>query len=123
MKETGVVIDRNGSPIHWHAPAGRTGGSLPDSRELWDVLWSSRERLGGVAHTHPGGGVPGPSREDITTFSAVELALGRCLDWWIASADAVVVVRWVGPGTYDYEVSRLAEEPAWTARLRELSVF
>jgi hypothetical protein len=123
MKETGVVIDRVGSPIHWLVPAGRTGGSLPDSRELWDILWNNRNRLGGVAHTHPGGGIPGPSWEDVTTFSAVELALGRCIDWWIASADAVVVARWAGPGKYDYAVSAVSAEPAWTARLRELSVL
>jgi len=120
MMEAGVVIDRDGEPIHWHVPAGRTAGSLPDSRELWDVLWSNRDRLAGVAHSHPGGGIPGPSHEDVTTFSAVELALGRRLDWWITSADAVVVLRWQGPDKYDYRAERVDPEPAWTARLRLL---
>jgi proteasome lid subunit RPN8/RPN11 len=95
-------------------------GSLPDSRELWDVIWKHRERLAGVAHSHPGGGVPGPSHEDVTTFSAVELALGRRLDWWITSADAVVVGRWEGPHKYDYRAERVEPEPAWTERLRSL---
>jgi hypothetical protein len=120
MMEAAVVIDEAGEPIHWHVPPGRTAGSLPDSRQLWDVLWTNRERLRGVAHSHPGGGKPGPSWEDITTFSAVELALGRRLDWWITSADAVVVVRWVGPDKYAYGAELLATEPSWVARLREL---
>jgi hypothetical protein len=118
--EAGVVLDREGLPLHWHVPAGRTTGSLPDSRELWDVLWANRNALSGFAHSHPGSGIPGPSHEDVTTFSAVELALGRRLDWWITSGDAVVVVRWRGPGSYDYAAELVAEEPAWASRLRVL---
>jgi hypothetical protein len=119
--EAGVVIDKEGQPIHWHVPPGRTAGSLPDSRQLWHVLWTNRERLLGIAHSHAGQGEPGPSWEDVTTFSALELALGRRLDWWITSADAVVVMRWVGPEKYAYRTALLSEEPAWVAHLRELS--
>jgi hypothetical protein len=120
MMEAAVVIDRDGAPIHWHTPPGRTAGSLPDSRELWDVLWESRDRLAGVAHSHPGGGIPGPSHEDLTTFSAVELALGLRLDWWITSSDAIVVVRWRGPDRYDYVAEEVGVTPAWVERLRRL---
>ena len=42
MIEAGVVIDRAMNPIFWHLPEGRTAGSIPDTRVLWDVLW---ERL------------------------------------------------------------------------------
>jgi hypothetical protein len=118
--EAAVVIDHEGTPIHWHVPPGRTAGSLPDSRELWDVLWNHRDRLSGVAHSHPGGGIPGPSHEDVTTFSAVELALGRRLNWWITSADAVVVARWQGPDRYDYRSDRVDPEPTWAEKLRRL---
>ena len=121
MIEAGVVVDLEGQPLHWHLPAGRTGTSLPDSRELWDVLWTNRERIAGFAHTHPGSGFPGPSHEDVTTFSAVELALGRRLDWWIASADRVALVRWRGPGHYDYGTEPLEVDPPWVAELRSHS--
>ena len=121
MIEAGVVIDLEGKPLHWHLPAGRTGTSIPDSRELWEVLWTNRDRIGGFAHTHPGQGVPGPSHEDVTTFSAVELALGRRLDWWIASADRVALVRWRGPGNYDYGTETLEADPSWVAELRSVS--
>ena len=121
MIEAGVVVDLEGVPLHWHLPAGRTGTSIPDSRELWDVLWTNRERIAGFAHTHPGHGVPGPSNEDVTTFSAVELALGRRLAWWIASADRVAVVRWIGPGNYDYGTEPLETDPSWVDELRRRS--
>jgi hypothetical protein len=135
MKEAGVVIDKNGRAIHWHVPAQRTTGALPDSRLLWEVLWSNRETVAGFAHIHPGSGIPGPSYTDVTTFDAIESALGRRLDWWIASADAIVLVRWVGPERLAYNVGRspqgpaaringgpvLLPEPEWTAELRRLS--
>ena len=41
--------------------------------------------LAGVAHSHPGGGIPTPSWEDLTTFAAVEDGLGQRLVWWIVS--------------------------------------
>jgi hypothetical protein len=121
MIEAGVVVDLEGKPLHWHVPTGRTGTSIPDSRELWDVLWTNRERIAGFAHTHPGRGLPGPSHEDVTTFSAVELALGRRLDWWIATSDRVAVVRWRGPGNYDYGTEPLEVDPPWVAELRSHS--
>jgi proteasome lid subunit RPN8/RPN11 len=121
MIEAGVIIDLDGEPLHWHLPAGRTSASIPDSRELWDVLWTNRERIAGFAHTHPGSGIPAPSHEDVTTFSAVELALGRRLDWWIASADRLAVVRWRGPDNYDYGTEPLEVDPSWATELRRLS--
>ena len=120
MIETGVVLLGH-EPLYWHLPPGRTGGSLPDSRALWDVLWEHRkaENLG-FAHSHPGGGVPGPSWTDITTFSGVELGLGRRIDWWITSSERVILLRWQGPAKYDYDAN-LQEETPWADRLRELS--
>jgi hypothetical protein len=120
--EAGVVVDLEGEPLYWHLPPGRSGGSLPDSRELWDVIWTNRERISGIAHSHPGRGVPGPSHEDVTTFSAVDLALGRRLSWWITSSDRVVIVTWSGPDAYDYVVEPLDRDPRWVAELRRLSI-
>ena len=123
MKEAAVVVDKQGRPLHWHIPTNRTGVALPDSRPLWDVLWEHREALGGVAHSHPGSGIPGPSHEDVTTFEAVEKGLGRRLDWWISSSNHLVLVRWVGPGPFNYRVEELVtNEPLWLGRLRKESV-
>lgn len=118
--EAGVVVDALGRPIYWHRPRRRTAVSLPDSRALWDILFLNRHRLGGFAHTHPGVGVPAPSDEDLTTFSAVERGLGRRLDWWIASSDMLVVLRWCGPDEHGYRRSRCRHRPSWLAGLRAL---
>lgn len=123
MIEAGVVVDKSGQPMFWHLPEGRTAGSLPDSRSLWDVLWNAFNEgtLLGFAHSHPGSGVPGPSYSDVTTFAAVEAALGERLDWWITSADHVVLLRWSGPDKISYRSTLVQEAPAWVAELRRLS--
>jgi hypothetical protein len=115
------VIGRNGEPLFWHTPKERTGGSLPDSRQLWDVLWENRNTILGFAHSHPGIGIPGPSYTDVTTFAAVEAALGCRLAWWITSDNAVSIVGWHGPDKLSYGVVPLGWEPAWAAELRRLS--
>jgi len=120
--EAGVVVGYNEEELFWHLPKGRTAGSLPDSRELWDVIWTNRKVIQGIAHSHPGSGCPGPSQEYLTTFSAVEAALGRRLEWWITSSDTLVVLRrkHVGPG-YSLSLVRREVEPGWIRRLREES--
>lgn len=122
MIEAGVVVVGPGSDVvFWHSPPGRTGGSLPDSRTLWEVLEDYRKAPGlGFAHSHPGGGVPGPSHEDVTTFSAVERGLGRRLLWWITSSEHTVLTWWEGPGKYDYK-SMQVKDPWWAAELRSRS--
>jgi hypothetical protein len=125
--EAGVVIDENGNALHWHLPPGRDGGALPDSPNLWKVLWENRERITGFAHSHPGSGLTGPSSTDITTFAAVEQGLGTRLDWFICSSDRLVLVHWVGPGvhtykTWEYKPFR-SDELSWLPRLRELSNY
>jgi len=116
MIETGVVIDLQGVPLHWHTPSNRTSVALPDSRDLWDVLWNNRQNLQGFAHTHPGRGLPSPSSEDLTTFAAIEAALGQRLSWWIVNEGHVVLLRWEG----FYGASFVPALP-WTAQLRALS--
>ena len=122
MIEAGVVISKNGDPLFWHLPPGRTGGSLPDSRPLWDVIWEAfqNDTLLGFAHSHPGSGVPGPSYSDVTTFAAVEAALGKRLDWWITSSDHVVQLVWDGPDKLSYRATIIGA-PSWAAELRRLS--
>ena len=123
MIEAGVVVDKRGQAMFWHLPPGRTAGSLPDSRPLWDVIWDAfnADTLLGFAHSHPGSGVPGPSYSDVTTFAAVEAALGKRFDWWITSSDHVVLLRWSGPDKISYRATIVTEAPSWAAELRRLS--
>jgi proteasome lid subunit RPN8/RPN11 len=116
--EAGVVLDLKGAPLYWHLPRDRTFGSLPDSKDLWEVFWENRDDLSGFAHSHPGSGTPWPSPTDISTFSAVELALAARLDWWITSSDGLVLVRWVGPAKYNYRVQIANEHKSWIQELR-----
>ena len=124
MMEVGAVIAKDGSVIHWHLPPNRTSVALPDSRDLWAILWENRDRVAGFAHSHPGSGVPGPSYEDVTTFSGVETGLGRRLQWWITSQDRLAEFRWCGPNLHEYEgwgVQPAQEPRIWIAELRRLS--
>ena len=101
--ETALVFDTSGKTIAFHAPLDRTAGSIPDSRSLWDLLWENRHILGGVAHTHPWPGSPWYSQTDVTTFAAVETALGVRLVWAVVTADQVGYYQWTGPARLDYD--------------------
>ena len=110
-------------------------GGLPDSRNLWQILWDNRTNISGIAHSHPGKGKPGPSHTDVTTFSAIESGLGIRLDWWIVSAgdEALTLLRWAGGDKrdkYNYLEPFDARQawaavnytpPEWIKKLCELS--
>lgn len=122
--ETGLVFSRHGGVIHWHVPPDRSQGFLPDSRKLWDVLWAEREGLGGFAHTHPWHGAASPSSVDLTTFAAIEEALGQRLVWVIVTFTEVGYFTWVGPDRLAYgrqEVRRFRLHKESIEQLRELS--
>jgi proteasome lid subunit RPN8/RPN11 len=133
MQEAGVVIAKLGEPIHWHLPDARSGGALPDDRTLWNVLWDNRDKLAGVAHSHPGSGLPGPSYEDVTTFAAIEAGLGVRLKWWIVSSDSAVLCEWIGPDRLTYSVTPISERSMdaeyfpkftkWVSELRRVSNY
>lgn len=122
MMEAAAVISLGGDALAWHSPPGRSSVALPDSRPLWDVIWEHRGNLAGVAHSHPGSGVPGPSHTDVTTFSAIEQGLGRRLDWWIISRDCAILCRWVGPNNLQYGGVQVSPEACrWFDNLHRLS--
>jgi proteasome lid subunit RPN8/RPN11 len=121
MTEAAVVLGPKGQALYWHLPPNRNTVTLPDSQTLWEVYWKNREIMVGQAHSHPGYGWPGPSYEDITTYDACERGLGKRYTWWIASMDRLVTVTWDGPGSTDYRVDRVTEEPSWVEELRRLS--
>jgi len=125
MIEVAVIVDLDNQPIYWHLPPGRTSVCVPDSRDLWSVIWEHRDSVRGIAHSHPGHGNPLPSREDVTTFAAIEAGLGRSLVWWITSEDQWCVLRRRGD---DYQQARPVRDPrkrdqppSWLAELRRLS--
>jgi hypothetical protein len=120
MMETAVVFDMGGEAIYWHEPADRSGAHIADSRNLWDVLWENRDRLGGVAHTHPWNGEAWPSESDVTTFAAVERGLGRRFLWPVVTMSEV---RYFvhSPVTNTYiEVCSNFDLPEWDSLLEEL---
>ena len=134
MIEAAVVIGHNGHPMYWHCP-NESSGYIQDSRKLWEYLWDKRKLIAGIAHTHPGSGLPGPSRTDLTTFSAIERALGRRLCWWILSQDRTVLAQHMVLFTTEDLATRYGcekeaayrtigiPEPFWAAELRERSEY
>ena len=133
--EAGAVISDKGKVLYWHLPQGRSVGFLPDVTpdpgclvdHLWYFVMEYSSLVVGFAHSHPGDGIPSPSHEDITTFSAWERALGKRLKWWIVNDEVTAEFMWVGPGKLDYGEtyrwsSHYAGEPAWVEKLRILSV-
>lgn len=128
--EAGVLLGPNNSVLYWHTPNERSGGAIPDSRDLWDIIWEHRAIVTGFAHTHPGSGVPGPSHTDFTTFTAVEKGLGKHLNWFILSSDAQSLCLFdneIGePQSGIITVELKAEDTTnmtWMSKLRELSHY
>lgn len=124
MLEACVLLSKDHQPIHWHLPNDRTSVWIPDDKSFWDIIWENRDNVLGTAHSHPGFGIPMPSYEDVTTFRATELGLGRCLDWWISSSDSLVHCRWQGPDPLDYKVtSDFGVYELWLPKLRENTLY
>lgn len=123
MREVAVVINLYNEPIFWHEPDDSSSGAIPDSRSLWDIIWENRNVILGVAHSHPGGGYPGPSGTDIGTFKAIELALGRPLNWWIASSNKLSLCLSKRAGSDEWCNYELPTEPEWVDELRMRSHY
>lgn len=105
----------------WHLPNDRSAGAIPDSFDLWQFLQKNRDKISGIAHSHPGNGIPFPSCEDLSTFSAIELGLGVRWLWWICSSDALSAIYWEGPEKYAYTVVTVTLTGEWVQLLRQFS--
>jgi hypothetical protein len=90
-----------------------TAGALPDSRERWEAIWSRRNAVTAVAHSHPWG-PHAFSEEDQTTMSAIDAALGRPLTYMVISPRGVLARR-AG------EEVAVDSEPGWARALRRAS--
>lgn len=122
MIEAAMVFNKKGEVFHWHLPQGRTAGSIPDTRTLWDILWEHRAVVGGVAHTHPWNGAPWPSQTDVTTFRAIEQGLGKLLLWPVVTLDQIGCWVW-NPVTQLYcRAGELEFELQGINELRQLSI-
>jgi hypothetical protein len=124
MMEVALVFNIFGEAIWYHNP--REGGTyIPDSSDLWEILWKNRVVLGGVAHTHPWDGPAHPSHTDVTTFSAIEIGLGKKLLWPIVTfTEVVYFVK--NPLINDYVPTKnyFNETPWWgtnIGKLRQMS--
>lgn len=102
VTEAALVFDKEGKTMVWHIPEGSSAGSIPDSRSLWEFLMENKDRIGGVAHTHPWEGAAWPSSTDVTTFSAIERGLGKRFVWPVVTFSEIKSFVWVGPDLYDY---------------------
>ncbi len=88
---------------------------MPDSRARWEAIWSRRETLIEIAHSHPVGPLAF-SYEDQTTMEALEPALGRTLRFSVV-APTGMIAREGANG----ETLRIDPEPWWADLLRQLS--
>lgn len=114
MREVCLLIGE-GDVVLW-SDASESPVLLPDSRARWEAIWSRRDRVVEIAHSHPVGPL-GFSREDETTMAALVSALGRPLVFSVvAPAGMVRCTR-----TRDEQSTEtIVEEPEpwWAAMLR-----
>lgn len=132
MMEAAVVLvyeieTSTWQPVWWHVPELDNPAYIPDSRVLWEKIWDNRHQILAVAHSHPGSGPPSPSHEDVTTFAAVDAALGKRVLWFITSSDHLVLCLNTGEGKHDYRTlsgaAVVGQEDGWVANLREISEY
>jgi len=111
MREVCYLVGASGCVL-W-SDAGTSPAALPDSRARWEAIWSRRDELVEIAHSHPVGPL-GFSYEDETTMAALAAALGR--------APRFSVVAPIGMlARIDGRDVPVADEPPWADELRRES--
>jgi len=88
--------------------------TLPDSRARWEAIWSRRDVIVEIAHTHPLGGAAF-SAEDKSTMVALDSALGRAMTYSVVSPDQML--RQQGHA----EACIVDDEPWWVSLIRVAS--
>jgi hypothetical protein len=110
MKREVCFLIGKGGAILW-ADASDSPAALPDSRERWEAIWTHRDELEIIAHSHP----MGPSAfsaEDESTMEALDSALGKVMRYMVV-APRVTISR-----TGSSPVETVSPEPWWAALLR-----
>jgi hypothetical protein len=124
MREVCFLIGE-GDVVLW-SDASNSPVALPDSRARWEAIWSRREAIVEIAHSHPMGPLAF-SHEDETTMDALVSALGRSMTFSVVAPSGMVrVTKEKGPREGGEEPpaspvqhgSLEREEPWWAALLR-----
>jgi hypothetical protein len=118
MREVLFLIGEDGAVL-W-SDASNSPVSLPDSRARWQAIWSRRERIVEIAHSHPVGPLAF-SREDETTMRALTSALGHPLLFSVVAPSGMVRRRELVDGSAsdrDREEHIVEQGPWWTRLLR-----
>lgn len=113
MIEVFFLIGKGGA-ILW-SDVGANAGFLPDSRARWEAIWSNRDHIEELAHSHPIGPLAF-SHEDETTMQALESALGKPLRFSVVAPNGIIVRQ-------NGKDEIVGEEPWWAALLRRTSGF
>jgi hypothetical protein len=92
---------------------------LPDSRARWEAIWSRREEIVEIAHSHPIGPMAF-SREDETTMRALVTALGRPILFSVIAPHGMIRRREEIEEEVEVDLF-VNEEPWWAALLRHAS--
>jgi hypothetical protein len=123
-REVEFALSHDHDIIGWRA--GGMGGTA-DSRSWFDVLWNNRDRLLGMAHTHPDAGHKAgvhPSSIDLNSWQSLEIGFGFRLLNYVVNRSSVCEVRLVQHvSTIKYETRLLTpdDQPWWVSLIRELS--
>jgi hypothetical protein len=112
LTEVCFLLDAGGAVL-WRDSSGDPS-ALPDSRDRWTAIWTRRDVLAEVAHSHPRGPLAF-SATDLSTMDAVDAALGRRLAWAVVTPENLLRRRPDGSTLID------DNEPSWVADLRAAS--
>lgn len=116
VREVFFLIGEGGDVL-W-SDASDSPVRLPDSRARWEAIWSRRDRIVEIAHSHPVGPLAF-SREDETTMRALVTALGKPMLFSVVSPNGMVRrVEQIDVGIYPSCRVTDQEEPWWAALLR-----
>ena len=117
LREVCFLLGEN-DVVLW-SDASQSPTALPDSRARWEAIWSRRDSLVEIAHTHPLGGAKF-SLEDETTMAALDVALGLPLCYAVVTPQTMLR-RTPGEGDEQPTEFIVEAEPWWTALIRSAS--
>lgn len=116
LREVCLLIG-DGNVVLW-SDTTDSAVALADSRGRWEAIWSRRDRIVEIAHSHP----IGPeafSREDETTMAALVTALGRPLTFSVVAPQRMIRCTFQHDrSNEDYVTTTVQDEPWWASLLR-----
>ena len=107
-REVCFVIGRCGA-ILW-ADASDRADALAAARARWEAIWTHRDQLEAIAHSHPAGPAAF-SAEDESTMQAIDHALGRAVRYCVVAPGRMIARTGA-------ELEVVHPEPGWAGWLR-----